>query len=54
MMNVSVYVYIYILKTMNIYNKHNTTWKVLCRVFTHSLFFYQKSYSFSALTRWNQ
>ena len=27
------------------YNKHNTTWKVLCTVFTHSLFLYQKSYS---------
>ena len=32
-------------------NKHNTTWKVLCAVFTHSLFLYQKSYSFAALTR---
>ena len=26
-----------------VYNKHNTTWKVLCTVFTHSLFLYQKS-----------
>ena len=37
-----------------IYNKYiiyNTTWKVLCTVFTHSLFLYQKSYSFAALTR---
>ena len=34
-----------------IYNKHNTTWKVLCTVFTHLLFLYQKSYSFAALTR---
>ena len=33
-----------------VYNKHNTTWKVLCTVFTHSLFLYQKSYSFAALT----
>ena len=24
-----------------VYNKHNTTWKVLCTVFTHSLFLYQ-------------
>ena len=34
-----------------VYNKHNTTWKVLCTVFTHSLFLCQKSYSFAALTR---
>ena len=34
-----------------VYNKHNTTWKVLCTVFTHSLFLYQKSYSFAALSR---
>ena len=34
-----------------VYNKHNTTQKVLCTVFTHSLFLYQKSYSFAALTR---
>ena len=34
-----------------VYNKHNTTWKVLSTVFTHSLFLYQKSYSFAALTR---
>ena len=34
-----------------VYNTHNTTWKVLCTVFTHSLFLYQKSYSFAALTR---
>ena len=34
-----------------VYNKHNTTWKVLCTVFTHSLFLYQRSYSFAALTR---
>ena len=26
-----------------VYNKHNATWKVLCTVFTHSLFLYQKS-----------
>ena len=26
-----------------VYNKHNTTWKVLCTVLTHSLFLYQKS-----------
>ena len=26
-----------------VYNKHNTTWKVLCTVFTHSLFLYHKS-----------
>ena len=32
MTNVSVYIYI---------NKHNTTWKVLCTVFTHS-FLYQE------------
>ena len=25
-----------------VYNKHNTTWKALCTVFTHSLFLYQK------------
>ena len=31
-----------------VYNKHNTTWKVLCTVCTHSLFLYQKSYSFTA------
>ena len=29
----------------------NTTREVLCTVFTHSLFLYQKSYSFAALTR---
>ena len=29
-----------------VYNKHNTTWKVLCMVFTHSLFLYQKSQKF--------
>ena len=29
----------------------NTSWKVLCTVFTHSLFLYQKSYSLAALTR---
>ena len=29
--------------TQNVYNKHNTSWKVLRRVFTHSLFLYQKS-----------
>ena len=34
-----------------VYNEHNTTWKVLCTVFTHFLFLYQKSYSFTALTR---
>ena len=34
-----------------VYNKHNTPWKVLCTVFKHSLFLYQKSYSFAALTR---
>lgn len=28
------------------YNKHNTTWKVLCTVFTHSLCLYQKSHLF--------
>ena len=44
MMNVSVC-------NKKLYNKHNTTWKVLCTVFTHSLFLYQKSYSFAALTR---
>ena len=27
-------------------NKHNNTWKVLRKVFTHSLFLYQKSHSF--------
>ena len=32
MTNVSVYIYI---------NKHNTTWKVLCTVFTH-FFLYQE------------
>ena len=26
-----------------VYNKHNTAWKVLCTVFTHSLFLYQRS-----------
>ena len=36
---------------LSVYNKHNTRWKVLCTVFTHSLFLYQKSYSFAALTR---
>ena len=36
--------------TQYVYNKHNTTWKVLCTVFTHSLFLYKKSYSFAALT----
>ena len=35
-----------------IYNKHNTKWKVLCMVCTHSLFLYQKSYLFTALTHW--
>ena len=34
-----------------VYNKHNTTRKVLRTVFTHSLFLYQKSDSFAALTR---
>ena len=34
-----------------VYNKHNTTCKVLRTVFTHSLFLYQKSHSFAALTR---
>ena len=29
-----------------VYNKHNTTCKVLRTVFTHSLFLYQKSHSF--------
>ena len=38
-------------KSQYVYNKHNTTWKVLCTVFTHSLFLYQKSHSFAALTR---
>ena len=26
------------LRKVYVYNKHNTTWKVLCTVFTHSLF----------------
>ena len=30
-------------KSQYIYNKHNTAWKVLCTVVTHSLFLYQKS-----------
>ena len=30
-------------------NKHNTTWKMLCTVFTHSLSLYQKSHSFAGL-----
>ena len=34
-----------------VYNKHNTTCKMLRTVFTHSLFLYQKSHSFAALTR---
>ena len=33
-----------------VYNKHNTTRKVLCTVFTDS-FLYQKSHSFAALNR---
>ena len=33
-----------------VYNKHNTTWKVLSAVFPHELFLYQKSHSFAALT----
>lgn len=33
------------LSTYN-YNKHSTTWKVLCTVFTHSLCSYQKSHLF--------
>ena len=33
-----------------VYNKHNTTWKVLRTVFAHSLLIYQKSHSFAALT----
>ena len=33
-----------------VHNKHNTTWKVHYTIFTHSLFLYQKSYSFTALT----
>ena len=37
--------------SQNVYNKHNTTRKVLCTVFTQWLFFYQNSYSFAALTR---
>ena len=32
-------------------NKHHTTWKVLCTMFMHELFFYQKSHKFAALTR---
>ena len=28
------------------YNKHISTWKVLCMVFMHSLFLYQKSHLF--------
>ena len=35
---------------MKVYNKHNTTWKVLCTVFSPELFTYQKSQSFAALT----
>ena len=31
------------LPSQYVYNKHNTTLKVLCTVFTHSLFLYQKS-----------
>ena len=38
-------------ESQNVYNKHNTTWKVLCAVFTHSLFLYQKSHSFAAPAR---
>ena len=34
-----------------IYNKHNTTWKVLCTVLRHPSFMYQISHSFAALTR---
>ena len=34
-----------------IYDKHNTTWKALCTVFTHEMFLYQKSPSFATLTR---
>ena len=35
-----------------VYNKHNTTYKALCAVFTHSLSMplHQKSHSFAALT----
>ena len=35
-----------------VYNKHNTTYKALCAVFTHSLPMplHQKSHSFAALT----
>ena len=32
-------------------NKHNTTWKVFCTVFTHSLFLYQKSHLRQQLVR---
>ena len=35
---------------MDVYNKHNTTWKVLCTVFSPELLTYQKSHSFAALT----
>ena len=30
-------------------NKHNTTWKVLCTIFTYSLSLYQKSHSLADL-----
>ena len=34
-----------------VHNKHNTTWEVRYTIFTpHSLFLYQKSYSFAVLT----
>ena len=33
-----------------VYNKHNTTWKVLCTVLRHRSFMYQISHSFAALT----
>ena len=35
---------------MNVNNKHTTTWKVLCTVFSPELLTYKKSHSFAALT----
>ena len=33
-----------------VYNKHNTTWKVLCTILRHQSLMYQISHSFAVLT----
>ena len=43
--------YKFYFRVLKVREIENTSWKVLCTVFTHELFLYQKSYSFAALTR---